>query len=63
MNSTSETQRKELTAFFSFFSTFNLVRTVTSVADLTDGAALFEVLTLVYVLCIKVPLVSLRRIL
>lgn len=42
-------QRKEIDAFFNFFATFNLARPVTTVADLTDGAALFEVLALVYV--------------
>ncbi|GBE82526.1 predicted protein [Sparassis crispa] len=43
----SDSQRKELNAFFSFFATFDLARPVTSVADLSDGAALFEVLSLV----------------
>jgi hypothetical protein len=49
MSSNSEAQKKELSAFFSFFATFNLIRPVTSVADLCDGAPLFEVLTLVYI--------------
>ncbi|KDR81389.1 hypothetical protein GALMADRAFT_239256 [Galerina marginata CBS 339.88] len=40
-------QRKEIDAFFNFFSTFNLARPVTTIADLADGAALFEVLSLV----------------
>ncbi|KAI0948399.1 hypothetical protein AcV7_009155 [Taiwanofungus camphoratus] len=43
----SDSQRKELNAFFSFFATFDLTRPVTTVADLSDGAALFEVLSLV----------------
>jgi protein HOOK3 len=47
--SNQDTQRKEISAFFSFFATFSLVRPVTEVADLSDGAALFEVLTLVCV--------------
>ena len=41
-------QRREIEAFFNFFSTFNLARPVSSVSDLTDGAALFHVLSLVY---------------
>ncbi|KAH9483838.1 Protein Hook-like protein 1 [Psilocybe cubensis] len=40
-------QRKEVDAFFNFFATFDLARPVTTVADLADGAALFEVLSLV----------------
>ncbi|KAJ3517791.1 hypothetical protein NLJ89_g265 [Agrocybe chaxingu] len=40
-------QRKEIEAFFNFFSTFDLSRPVTSVADLADGAALFDVLSVV----------------
>ncbi|KII88905.1 hypothetical protein PLICRDRAFT_175157 [Plicaturopsis crispa FD-325 SS-3] len=43
----SDSQRKETDAFFSFFATFALARPVTTVADLSDGAALFEVLSLV----------------
>ncbi|OCH95271.1 HOOK-domain-containing protein [Obba rivulosa] len=43
----SDFQRKELNAFFSFFATFELSRPVTTVADLSDGAALFEVLSVV----------------
>ncbi|EMD38684.1 hypothetical protein CERSUDRAFT_123230 [Gelatoporia subvermispora B] len=43
----SDIQRKELNAFFSFFATFELSRPVTTVADLSDGAALFEVLSVV----------------
>lgn len=45
----SDAQRKELNAFFSFFATFDLTRPVTSAADLCDGAALYEVLALMYV--------------
>ncbi|KAG0705331.1 HOOK-domain-containing protein [Suillus ampliporus] len=43
----SEQERKEINAFISFFATFNLARPVTNVADLSDGAALFDVLALV----------------
>ncbi|TFY66829.1 hypothetical protein EVG20_g4265 [Dentipellis fragilis] len=39
-----DSQRKELDAFFSFFATFDLTRPVTTVSDLGDGAALFEIL-------------------
>ena len=46
----SDAQRKELSAFFSFFATFDLSRPVTTVADLCDGAALFEVLSVMYVI-------------
>ncbi|EPT01820.1 hypothetical protein FOMPIDRAFT_146747 [Fomitopsis schrenkii] len=42
-----DAQRKELNAFFSFFATFDLARPVTTVADLSDGAALLEVLSVV----------------
>ncbi|KAF8163085.1 HOOK protein-domain-containing protein [Crassisporium funariophilum] len=45
--SESLAQRKEIDAFFNFFATFNLARPVTSISDLSDGAALFEVLSLV----------------
>jgi len=38
---------KEITAFISFFATFNLTRPVTTISDLSDGAALIEVLSLV----------------
>ena len=41
-------QRREIEAFFNFFSTFNLARPVSAVSDLADGAALFQVLSLVY---------------
>lgn len=46
----SDAQRKELNAFLSFFATFELERPVTSAVDLSDGAALLEVLSLVYAL-------------
>jgi len=42
-------QRKEIDAFFNFFATFCLGRSVTTLSDLSDGAALFEILSLVYV--------------
>ncbi|KAI8998901.1 HOOK-domain-containing protein [Trametes punicea] len=42
-----DSQKKELNAFFSFFATFDLSRPVTSIADLSDGAALYEILSLV----------------
>lgn len=45
----ADPQRKELNAFLSFFATFDLARPVTAPADLCDGAALFEILSLVYV--------------
>lgn len=44
-----DSQKKELNAFFSYFATFDLTRPVTTVADLSDGAALFEILSIVYV--------------
>ncbi|KIJ99580.1 hypothetical protein K443DRAFT_679841 [Laccaria amethystina LaAM-08-1] len=44
---TDSSQRKEIEAFFNFFATFTLARPVTVVSDLSDGAALFEVLSLV----------------
>lgn len=44
---TDSPQRKEIEAFFNFFATFTLARPVTVVSDLSDGAALFEVLSLV----------------
>ncbi|KAG1900747.1 HOOK-domain-containing protein [Suillus fuscotomentosus] len=43
----SEQERREINAFISFFATFNLARPITTVADLSDGAALFDVLALV----------------
>ncbi|TFK82645.1 HOOK-domain-containing protein [Polyporus arcularius HHB13444] len=42
-----DSQKKELNAFFSYFATFDLSRPVTTVADLSDGAALFEILSVV----------------
>jgi len=42
--------RKEADAFFDFLATFKLSRPVTTIADLSDGAALFDVLSLVSVL-------------
>lgn len=42
-----DSQKKELNAFLSFFATFDLSRPVATIADLSDGAALFEILTLV----------------
>ncbi|TFK46029.1 hypothetical protein OE88DRAFT_1066760 [Heliocybe sulcata] len=42
-----DAQRKETDAFLSFFSTFELTRPVTTVSDLSDGAALFEILSLI----------------
>ena len=44
-----DSQKKELNAFFSYFATFDLSRPVTTVADLSDGAALFEILSIVCV--------------
>ncbi|KAJ7849065.1 HOOK protein-domain-containing protein [Mycena olivaceomarginata] len=43
----NNSERKEIDAFFNFFATFDLARPVTTLADLGDGAALFEVLSLV----------------
>lgn len=40
-------ETKELDAFFAFFGTFDLARPVSTVSDLSDGAALFEILSLV----------------
>ncbi|KIM87652.1 hypothetical protein PILCRDRAFT_815228 [Piloderma croceum F 1598] len=42
-----DAQRKETDAFFAFFATYNLARPVTTISDLSDGAALFEVLSLI----------------
>ncbi|KAI0637261.1 HOOK-domain-containing protein [Trametes polyzona] len=42
-----DSQKKELNAFLAFFATFDLSRPVTTIADLADGAALLEILTLV----------------
>lgn len=41
-----DSQRKETDAFLAFFATYDLVRPVATVSDLSDGAALFEVLSL-----------------
>jgi protein HOOK3 len=41
----TESQNKELDAFLAFFSTFNLNRSVTTAADLSDGAGFFEILS------------------
>ncbi|KAJ6618243.1 HOOK protein-domain-containing protein [Mycena sp. CBHHK59/15] len=43
----ADLQRKEIDAFFNFFATFDLARPVTTLSDLGDGAALFDVLSLV----------------
>ncbi|KAJ7043316.1 HOOK protein-domain-containing protein [Mycena alexandri] len=43
----ADSQRKEIDAFFNFFATFELARPVTTLSDLGDGAALFDVLSLV----------------
>ena len=44
-----ESQRKETDAFLSFFGKFELPHPAVTVADLSDGAALLQVLTLVSV--------------
>lgn len=43
----SNQETKELDAFFAFFATFDLARPVSTISDLSDGAALFEILSLV----------------
>ncbi|KZT03569.1 HOOK-domain-containing protein [Laetiporus sulphureus 93-53] len=43
----ADERRNESNAFLSFFATFELTRPVATVADLSDGAALYEVLSLV----------------
>jgi protein HOOK3 len=45
----SESQLREIDAFKAFFASFELDRPVVSIADLGDGAALFDLLNLVYV--------------
>ena len=45
----TEAQRKEFDAFTHFFATFNLSHSVSSVADLSDGAIFFDILSIVYV--------------
>ena len=47
MSSEYTQQLKEIEAFFRFFTTFQLSRAVTSVADLADGAVFFDILSLV----------------
>lgn len=47
--------RKELDAFFHFFATFDLSRPVSTPSDLSDGAALSDILAIAYV-CILIPL-------
>jgi hypothetical protein len=44
----SDSQLKETAAFISFFATFRLSKPVKNIADLSDGVALTEVLSLVY---------------
>lgn len=51
-------ERKEIDAFFNFFASFDLARPVTTISDLADGAALFEVLSLV---CVSVVSKSRER--
>lgn len=50
----TDIQRKETEAFFSFFATYELARPVTTVSDLSDGAALFEVLSLMCVVVFSI---------
>jgi protein HOOK3 len=45
----SDSLRKETDAFVSFFSAFELPRTIATIVDLSDGAPLLQVLTQVYV--------------
>lgn len=45
----SDSQRKEIDAFFNFFAAFDLTIPVATLADLSDGQALFEVLAVVCV--------------
>jgi len=47
MSSDYAQQLKEVEAFFRFFATFQLSKSVTSLADLADGAVFFEILSLV----------------
>lgn len=47
MSSDYAQQRKEVEAFFGFFATFQLSKSVTSLADLADGAVFFEILSIV----------------
>jgi hypothetical protein len=41
--------QRESQAFLAWLATFDLSRPVTSLSDLSDGAALFDVLSLMYV--------------
>lgn len=50
--------RKEQDAFSSFFATFQLARPVTTISDLSDGAALFEILSTMYRLSLYLILLS-----
>ncbi|KIK63774.1 hypothetical protein GYMLUDRAFT_57431 [Collybiopsis luxurians FD-317 M1] len=43
----SDSKQKEIDAFFNFFSTFDLTNPVSSLTDLSDGQALFEILSVV----------------
>ncbi|GAV99992.1 HOOK-domain-containing protein [Lentinula edodes] len=43
----SDSKRKEIDAFFNFFAAFDLTIPVATLADLSDGQALFEVLAVV----------------
>ncbi|KAN0124012.1 HOOK domain containing protein [Russula decolorans] len=43
----AESQNKELESFLAFFSTFNLHRSISTVADLSDGAGLLEILSII----------------
>ncbi|KAJ3842902.1 hypothetical protein F5878DRAFT_348588 [Lentinula raphanica] len=43
----SDSNRKEIDAFLNFFTAFDLTTPVATLADLSDGQALFEVLSLV----------------
>lgn len=45
--SMADSQQKEIDAFLSFLATFTLSRPVLAASDLSDGAALFEVLQVV----------------
>lgn len=40
---------QEFDAFLHFFATFELARPISVISDLSDGAALFEILSIVYV--------------
>jgi protein HOOK3 len=42
----AESQNQELDAFLAFFSTFNLHHPVSAAADLSDGAGLLEILSI-----------------